>query len=184
MRNVPVSRLRGYTLTELVTVVTIVAVIAAIAAPATTSSPNKEIDLAAAEFAAAIRFARSESIRTGQPYGFQQNDSAKQRIRVFRADTTTNPWARVFDVYHPVDKQLYDFDLDDQTIAAATSIARSTVYKGTCDLPGAVYFDAHGSPWCASPENVLLESYTLDLQLGAALRTVVLDGITGRVTVQ
>ena len=184
MRNTSRSSVRGYTLTELVIVVTIVALVAAIAVPAATSGPDKELELAAAEFAAAIRFARSESIRTGQPHGFQQNESGERRIRVFRADTATSPWTRVFDVRHPVDKQLYDFDIDDQSLAAATSITRNTVYKGNCELSGAVYFDNHGTPWCAMPETVLLESLTLDLQLGNALRTVVLDGITGRVTVR
>ena len=81
---------RGYTLVELVIVVTVLALIAAIAVPSLSSGPKKDLDLAAQEFAAAMRFARSESIRTGEPYGFLQQSGAK-RIRVYRLDTGNSP---------------------------------------------------------------------------------------------
>ena len=54
----------GYTLVELLITVTIVAVVAAIAVPASAPGEDKELQLVAAEFAAAMRFARSEAIRT------------------------------------------------------------------------------------------------------------------------
>ena len=76
------------------------------------SSPDPErLDIAAQEIAAAMRFARSEAMRLGEPRGFTQNSSDK-RIRVFRPDTGTLPWTLVYDVYHPVTKQIYDITLD------------------------------------------------------------------------
>ena len=71
MRNVPFFRQVGYTLTELMIVVTILAIVAAIVVPAATSTgPDKELQLVAEEFAATMRFARSESIRSPTVFGF------------------------------------------------------------------------------------------------------------------
>jgi type II secretion system protein H len=182
MKNVPKFQL-GYTLTELIIVVTIIGIIAAIAIPATSSNPDKSLDLAAQEFAAAMRFARSESIRTGRPHGFRQQSSAK-RIRVFRLDQGTSPATLVYDVYHPIDKQLYEFDLNLQSLANADSLSRTAAFRGTCNQTGNVYFDGSGTPWCADPDTVLLERFEVDLVLGSSRRTVTLDDVTGRVTVQ
>ena len=183
MQNVPVSRQAGYTLTELIIVVTILAIVAAIAVPATASNESERLELAAQEIAAAMRFARSEALRTGEPHGFRQQSSAK-RIRVFRLDQGTSPATPIYDVYHPVDKQLYDFDLNLQSLAAADSLSRTAVFRGTCNQQGNVYFDANGTPWCADPGTVLLDTFEVDLIMGSSRRTVILDDITGRVTVQ
>ncbi len=175
---------RGYTLVELVIVVSTIALIAAIAVPATTSNgANKQLEVAAKEFAAAMRFARSESLRTGKPHGFQQTVSQK-RIRVFSLDESTSPPMLVHDIYHPVDKQLYDIELDLQSAAAADSVSHNAVFRGTCNENANAYFDANGTPWCTDPSNVLLESFEVQLDLAGARRTVTVDGITGRVTVQ
>jgi type II secretion system protein H len=183
MQNVPVSRQAGYTLTELIIVVTILAVVAAIAVPATASNESERLELAAQEIAAAMRFARSEALRTGEPHGFRQQSGAK-RIRVFRLDQGTSPATLIYDVYHPVDKQLYDFDLNLQSLAAADSLSRTAVFRGTCNQQGNVFFDADGTPWCADPDTVLLDTFEVDLILGYSRRTVILDDITGRVAVQ
>lgn len=182
MKNVPIFQ-AGYTLTELVIVVTILGVIAAIAVPATSSSTDSKLDLAVSEFAAAMRFARSESMRTGEPHGFRQQSTAK-RIRVFRLDTGTSPATLIYDIYHPIDKQLYDHELDLKSLAAAESVDRSTIFRGTCNKSGNVYFDANGTAWCADPGTVLLDKFELRFYLGSSQRLVTLDGITGRVTVE
>lgn len=183
MRNVPILRQVGYTLTELMIVVTILVIVAAIAVPAVSSDSDKPLDLAAQHFAAAMRFARSESIRTGEPFGFHDKSNNNQ-ILVFRLDTGTNPATLIYDVYHPIHKSLYDFDLDLQSLAAADSITRNTVYRGTCNSQNQVYFDANGTPWCSDPTTVLLEAYELTFLTGSAQRIVALDSVTGRVTVR
>ena len=182
MKNGPAFE-TGYTLVELVVTVTVIAVIAAIAVPASSSSPEKRLQEVAAEFAAAMRFARTESIRTGEPHGFQFLTS-QYRIRVFTADTVANPWTWVFDVYHPVDKQLYDYTFPPDLAGASPPVTHTPVYRGTCDRQGTVYFDANGTPWCLEPETVLLRSYRLDITVGTSQAAVHLDGITGRVTIQ
>ena len=176
-------RSRGYTLLELTIVIAILSVIAAIAVPTLTADSARQLELAAHEFAAAIRFARSEARRTNTPHGFQHVDG-EHRIRVFRLDTATTPSTIVYDVYNPVDKQPYDVDLQTILLAKVDSVTRNTLYSTSCTTPGTVTFDRNGTPWCQSPEDVLLRSLDFVLLQGAVVRTVTLDGITGRVTLQ
>ena len=174
---------RGYTLVELVITITVIAVIAAIAVPAFSSNSDEQLHEVANEFAAAMRYARTESIRTAKPHGFRFLTN-QYRIRVFTADTLANPWTWVWDVYHPVSKQLYDYSFPPELTGAGPPVTHTPVYRGNCDRQGVIYFNANGTPWCLEPETVLLESYELDITDGNAQVTVSLDGITGRVTVQ
>ncbi len=183
MQNVPVSRQGGLTLIELVVVISVIAIIAAIAYPALPTDNSKELDAAAAQFAAAMRFARTESMRTGEPHGFRFLTN-QYRIRVFSADTTGSPWAWVWDVYHPIDKQLFDYTFPPELTGSSPPVTHDFTYRGTCNTQAVIYFDGNGTPWCLDPETVLLESYRLDLVAGSNQRSVSLDGITGRVTVQ
>jgi type II secretion system protein H len=174
---------RGYTLTELIIVVTILGVVAAIAVPATSSNSNKSLDLAASEFAAAMRFARSESLRTGEPHGFRQESGAK-RIRVFRLDDDTSPATIIYDVYHPVEKQLYDIQLDAEPHASADSLNRTATFRSSCNQEESIYFDENGAPWCVDPGTALVTRFEVEMMSGVTSLTVRLDPITGRVTVQ
>jgi len=174
---------RGYSLAELLAVIAILGITAAVAIPGiSTTDPNK-LDLAAEEIAQAMRYARSEAIRSGEPRGFRQQSGAK-RIRVFRPDTSTSPWALKYDVYHPVSKQFYDVDLDTHPFARADSLSHKRVYRGTCNTKANVYFDSSGIPRCTNPETVLLEQFDVTLTLGDHTRVVSLHSLTGRVTVQ
>jgi prepilin-type N-terminal cleavage/methylation domain-containing protein len=177
------SRSHGVTLVELLVVVSILGVVALVAIPDFSSSNPQTLDLAAEEFANAMRFARSEAIRTGEPRGFRL-PADKERIRVFRPDTGTSPWTLNFDVYHPISKQLYDIRLNTHPFAYADSIDRTFNYQASCNQPGNVYFDRNGIPRCTNPETVFLEQLNLTLTLGAHTRNITLHGITGRVTVQ
>jgi len=176
-------RSHGVTLVELLVVLTILGVVAVVAIPDFRSGDPAQLDLAAEEFANAMRFARSEAIRTGEPRGFRLH-SSQERIQVFRPDTGTSPWTLNYDVYHPLTKQLYDIELDTHPFAATDSISHNRVWRGDCDTPKNVYFDSNGTPWCAEPETVLLEQFDVTLTLGAHSRVVTLHGITGRVTIQ
>lgn len=178
-----VLRSRGVTLVELLVVVSIIGVVAVVATPFLSSAHPQKLDYAASEFASAIRYARSEAMRTGTPTGFRQNSEGK-RIRLFRPDTGTSPWTPVYDVYHPVSKQLYDIDLDDHPVAAADDLGHNGIYRGTCDKPRNVYFDGNGTPWCADPETVLLDQFETTFTLGGHTRVVTLDSISGRVNVR
>ncbi len=173
----------GITLLEILIVVSILGIAAMVAIPSLSSSEPYKLDLAAQEFAAAMRYARSEAIRTGEPRGFRQQSTAK-RIRVFRPDTGTAPWTLNYDVYHPVSKQLYDVDLNNHPLAGADSVSRADMFRGNCNTPDNIYFDGSGIPRCADPETFLVTQFDVTLALGAHTRVVTLHGISGRVTVQ
>jgi type II secretory pathway pseudopilin PulG len=158
-------------------------IMAAVVVPSFSSPDPERLDTAAQEFADAMRFARSEAMRLGEPRGFTQNSSDK-RIRLFRPDTGTSPWSLVYDVYHPVSKQIYDITLDTHAFAKADSVVATRVYRGACNQQWKVYFDAGGIPRCTDPASVLLQQYDVTLSLGTQTRVVSLDGITGQVSVQ
>ena len=99
-------------------------------------------------------------------------------------DTNTTPATLVYDVYHPIDKHLYDKAFERQPFSLSDDMVRNATFRGTCNQPGNIFFDASGTPWCADPDNVLVEQFDVTLTLGQNSRVVTLDGITGRVTIQ
>lgn len=177
------TRQRGFTFFEMLMVVLIVGMLASVMLPSLAPGENIKLDLVAAELADAMRFARSEAIRLGEPMGFRQ-ESSGNRIRVFRMDTRTVPATLVYDIYHPVDRNVYDRQLKEPPYAFTGQMADGALYRGICDAPGSIYFDAAGVPWCADPADVLVESLSIKLSLGAGERVVTLHGINGRVTIR
>jgi Tfp pilus assembly protein FimT len=174
---------RAYTIVELLMVVALLGLATIIALPSSSLGESRKLDLTATEIANAIRFARSEAMRTGQTKGFNQQKSAK-RIRVFSIDASASPATIDYDVYHPVDKNIYVRDFEQQPFAFDGDIKNRVGYRGTCTVATSVYFDAGGTPWCSDPGDVLLEEFEITLTLGADSRVVTLHGITGRVTIE
>lgn len=176
-------RSHGVTLIELLVVVAILGIVAATAIPYLSSANPQQLDAAAQAFADTIRFARSESLRTGVPHGYAV-DTAQQRIRVFRADLSTSPPGAVYDVRHPVSKKPYTIDLRTDPRFPVDTISGGATYQGNCNSTGETVFDVHGRPYCRNPYPVFFRQGSLTLQLGGLRRVVTLDGVAGRVTVQ
>ena len=174
---------KGISLIEITIFVAIISIIAIIAIPSFSPSEKYQRAAIALQFADAMRFARSESIRTGQPHGFRFFPS-QERIRVFTADTATDPATLVYDVYHPIDKQLYDYTIPADAWTAPNPAKKNAVFRGTCDTESIIYFDANGTPWCNDPSNILVDYFDLEINVGAGQSIVHLDGLTGRVTIQ
>jgi len=156
---------------------------ATVAIPDIAASRSYKLDLAARDFAAAMRFARDEAMRLGSPRGFNIQ-SAARRIRVMRLDLSVSPPTLNYDVYDPVSKKLYDIDLAASSIAAAEVVSLNSTFRGICTQPGEIYFDSTGTARCANPETVLVSQFSISLGLDNDSRSIILDGITGRVTVQ
>ena len=182
MQNVPNSRQGGLTLIELVVVISVIAIIAAVAAPAFSEPDEATLDRAATEVAAALRYAQSESIRTGLTHGVI-GDTSTSTLRIYRLDETVSPPVVVYDVYDPLTKQLYSLPLADTDADLRLADASFT-------------FDSVGSPISYvrfSPETGvpsyndsgvlrMLESGFFRIELDDQARLVSVAPITGRVS--
>ena len=175
---------KGLTLLELTIALAILALIAVIALPSSAPAKKYKLEAAAQQFADAIRFARSEAVRTGSWYGYYFRGDQKI-ISVYRADTGTNPWTPIYDVYHPVTKQLYTIDLTNDPVASVDLITGSANYQSsTCTDSNYTNFSNNGIAYCNNPNNLLLTDGTIIFNLNGDTREITLNGFNGRVSVK
>ena len=179
---------RGYTLLELVIVVAVLAIVAAIAIPSFSPASDQKLRLAAEEVASAIRFARSEAIRTGEGHGLTISQ-ATQKVTVKQYDISSAPISTLGTLIHPIDKQPYDFNVNTSTTTKGVTISNSSdVFNyGSEGRRRSLLFDAQGTPiWIvgSDPTRHLLVDGTVELSYGSQQQFVHVAQITGRVTVQ
>ena len=176
-------RSKGFSLLELLLVLMVLGIVAVAAIPDLSSSDQNKLELAAGEIAGAMRFARSEALRSGEPRGFQLQ-TAESRIRVTSFDASSNPWTPRYDVEHPGVHEFYDIQLAENPLVGIHGMARNAMFHGNCNNPGLIYFDTSGTPWCGDGSGPPLDQYEVTLSFGSQSRVVRLHGITGRVTIQ
>ena len=174
----------GLSIAELL-VVALVMATAGLVVVGRSTSVNDEvrIDLATSEVAAALRFARSEAVRSGQYHG-ARIDSAQQRIRVYRLDVSGFPAVEEYVVAHPVDKQLFDIRLRSRSFTPDGGITSVEFRFGGDSTPRAsVAFDARGTP--VSPLDLtLMDSGRVTFGLDGLLATVSIAPLSGLVRTQ
>ena len=197
---------RGHTVAELVVVVAIIALAAAVALPQLDDTDDATLDYVANEVAAAFRFARAEAMRTGTPHGAHVDNDSVQRVRLYWLDTSGTDPVAVYDVRHPLTKELYELRFDGEGMPEGSTIHEHSFYFGgsatSSDYMG---FSGRGVPkitgsdsgssdwwwcwWCGgggsggSSGDDMLDYGSLELRYGAGLRKVRIAPNTGRVTV-
>lgn len=187
------ARRCGFSLAEMLIVVALLSVVALVAIPVAAPSADMHLDAAAQEVIDALRFARSEALRTGAFYGADFSVDATtgtRRVRVFRIDSAA-PLIAVYDVKHPLDQKLYDIQLVSGTTTGGVTITAAAFYYRTGVTLVArdwAAFDAAGTPeyypdaagYAAYSTAPSVSVVTLSNQ-GQSVQ-VLLDPVTGRVT--
>ncbi len=174
----------GFSIAELLVVVAVLAIAGLVfSGHGSSVDQSLKLEVGAEEVASALRFARSESMRTGDLHG-ARIDSTAERILVYRLDTSGPPPTALYDVYHPVDKKLYDVELSGGTFTRGVSISRAEFRFGGDPTPyESVAFDATGSP--ISPRDFgVMDSGIVDLSYRGMTTSVTLTTPSGRVTIQ
>ena len=177
------SAQQGRTLLEMLIVVAIIGIAAAVAVPSTSPTHQHRLGLAGSQVADAFRFAREEARRTGVVHGVS-TDVSNNNVRVFRLDEGPNPNLKVYDVRHPVTKQLYAVQIGASPYAGVGLDSYGGQMVGTCNDPGNIAFDSNGVVRCVEPTTTRIDSATVNLAAGQLLLTVAIDSYTGRVSVQ
>lgn len=172
---------KGLSYIEIMIIVIILGVVAAVAMPNFSSTNLAKLDNAASEVADAIQFARAESIRTKIPYGIIA-DATTNRIRVYRLLGLT----ATYDVYHPIDKQLYDIQLTTDAFVSGVVLDSASFSFTGSSATTYVHFSDVGTPeyTTSGGTDYMLTSGTIILSYRGQQRTLSIAPMTGRVTVQ
>jgi len=174
----------GFTLLEVLLATFILGIVALAAIPSFTSSGGARLEVAASEVASAIRFARSEALRTGQPHGVYATTAA-QRLQVYRLVEFLGIPVPTYDVRNPLDKQLYDLKFGtDPVLSGVTVVGAEFLYTGSTDGGGYLGFDPIGTPKYTSGGTVrMLVSASVELSYRGDCMVVKVQPMTGRVMI-
>jgi prepilin-type N-terminal cleavage/methylation domain-containing protein len=180
----PIRLQHGFTLFELVIVAVLVVVFTAAALPGLRPSQQAKLDLATAQVADAIRFARDEAIRTGDPV-YVELDWNTDRLLIAEADLSGATVAAGATLRHPIDMKRLDI-----IVSSAATTSGVEIMNDPFDYPlggrqPSVVFDGQGLPFRkAGGSYQRMTLGEIDLVLGDTQRTIFLAPITGRVTTQ
>ena len=183
LQLIPPLRQAGFSLLELTLVALILVIITAIALPGGDSSDGPRLESLARQFAEAIRHARSESLIRSRPVAIRLRQ-ANRKIKVKWVDTSTSPWSYAGNLTHPVSKSDYIIETD-RTLPGVSIEHQLTTRDGrSCDSEKAIWFDRQGAAWCKNPNDVAVSEYIITLRRGQHSRRIILDGPSGRVSVE
>lgn len=137
--------------------------------------------------AAALRFARDESLRTALPHGLAFTASADaDSLSVFMLDTSTLPPTPQFSVRHPLSRQLYT-----ETLGAGSPFPAARVGPQPVITPSGttsqLHFTADGAPAILQGASQLRLSGAgarIRINVGELGQSVLVATETGRVTLE
>ena len=153
---------RGFTLVEIVIVVIIIGIAALVTVPMMSSAASMQIRSAANMIAADLEYARSMAISRGQNYSVEF-DTGTERYRI--KDQAGNV------IPHPV-KKGFSYEIDFQN---ESRLSRVDIAKVDFNATSTVQFECLGSP-----DN----GGAVVIQAGAATRTILVEPVTGFISIQ
>ncbi len=163
---------RGYTFAELMVVVTILGIVAMVVIPRVSShGDGQKLTVASTELANALRFARSEALRTGVNCRVDIDTGAETFVVVDGVGNT---------LYHPVNKQPFVTDLKSLPMAGGVDIVSVGGSTGLVK----VTFCSRGEPVDAVTGSPLAADVATRLAYGGDQVDVVTGRGTGRVSIQ
>ncbi len=172
---------RGFTLLEMLVVMFILGVIASVVLPEFSSRNSYKLEIASRELVNAIRFAREESIRTGNPHGIILS-SSNETAKVYELISGT----ATYNIYHPIDKKLYTLDLRTDSATSGVDLQSYNIfYQGIAGSKSYIGFNEYGNPkyFDSGTDHMLNGTATITLSSAGQTRTINVSSMTGRVTV-
>lgn len=178
----------GFTFVEVMVAVLVLGILLAGLTPQLSAGNAEKLELAATEVVAAVRFARSEAMRTGEVHAILVDETTSQ-ITVEKTDVVSKPAGVEAVLYHPISKQPYSFVLPQASATRNVFVDSGDVafqFAGTGDRQR-LMFDPAGVPVhidTTTNTTYLLSQGEIKLEHGELDRRVVVAPYTGRVTVQ
>ena len=172
----------GFTLVEMVVVVLIIAILSAVLIPQMRSADPLRVDYAANEIASAMAYARDQSRTRDVPHGVRFYASADE-LKVFRMSGNRGAYSEVYDVYHPLMKNLYTVGMGAPDDGAVPDLRNVNLdFQGTGSQ--AVAFNGRGDPMIASTAmDKYLTSGSIEVALDNLVRTVHIN-TSGRIWIE
>jgi len=188
----PLIRQAGFSLLEITVSLLILGIMILVMIPSFSSTDPKRLEQAAEIVAQAMRYARSESMRTGEIHGVlidtKDVESLGRDITVFKADLAQSPFGNLGTLYHPVSKQPYDLWLNKNPQTRNVTFKNTGkifTYEGQATKKRYLFFNPQGLP--VYVEDGALYAFTkgkVRLISGELVRKVSIEPTTGRITVK
>lgn len=181
----------GFTLLEMLIVIVILAIGTAVVMPGMSASNQAQVDLVTEKVVTALRFTRSEAIRTGIAHGIildhDGSNTQGKDIVVYQLDTSSSPVSIGHVVNQPVTRQPYDIALVERPGRRSIGIQNSTA-AFLFDQVGSsqhLHFSPDGRPVNYSGGDAhRLISGIIQVGDSSGSRTVTLSPVNGQVSVQ
>jgi prepilin-type N-terminal cleavage/methylation domain-containing protein len=168
MRNVK-KEAKAFTLVEVIMVVIIVGIIAAIAVPMYSSAASVQLSSAATMIASDLEYAKSMAISTGKTYQVVFDTAAEgYSIKNAAGTVISNP------VHIGVNYTV--------NFASDSRLSKVNIVSTTFGAAGTIKFDYLGTPLDST--GAALSSYSVVLSAEGCTMTVVVEPVTGYISIQ